>query len=304
MSEKTLRIVLGAVAALVVIYAVTALASRAPAGGSAGTGALAEALAGAWTDDVATVRVLAPGDTITLERAAGGWTVDGHPADSALVARFRDGLAEARVANLAAANPANHARLGVSADSARVLEFLRPDGGSTRLLVGGRGPSFQSAYVRLPERDEVFLVRGDLRGPAQRDADEWRDKTILSVDTAAVHRIAVSRDGERYTLARDTAGWTLDGAPASDDAVRDLLAELARLEAVGFAPDSVTLDGPARTVLALGEQGDTLASVSLAEGADSNLLVTVPGRDGVFELSSWRANRLAPERGAVVEEDT
>ncbi|HEX7051901.1 MAG TPA: DUF4340 domain-containing protein [Longimicrobiales bacterium] len=304
MSEKTLRIVLGAVAVLVVLYAVTALASRAPSDGSAETDALAETLAGAWTDDVATVRILAQDDTITLERADGGWTVNGHPADSALVARFRDGLGDARVAHLAAANPANHARLGVSADSARVLEFLRPDGDGTRLLIGDRGPSYQSAYVRLPDRDEVYLVRGDLRGPAQRDADDWRDKTILRVDTAAVRRIAVSRDGEHYTLARDSAGWKLDGEPASAGAVRDLLGELARLEAVGFAPDSVVPAEPTRSVIALGEQGDTLADVSLSESEDANLLVTVPGRDAVFELSSWRADRLAPERSAVVEEDT
>ncbi|HEX7089126.1 MAG TPA: DUF4340 domain-containing protein [Longimicrobiales bacterium] len=313
MSEKTLRIIIGAVVVLVAAYALAAMIGGSPSSASGDDArALVRALEDARKDDLEAIRIVGPepGDSTELVRGADGtWSANGKPADSAAVARLMDALEEARVGHLAAANPDNHARLGVAADSTWQLELRRAGADEPiRLLLGENGPSYPSVYARLPDADEVFVVSGTLGNAARRRAADWRDRVVVRADTAAVRRIVVTRDKATYTLARgDSARWTVDGAPADSGTVAELLRELARLEAQAFAPDSATLDKVTRSVLALGEAGDTLALVRAApteqswtwraaaagKGAASGL-----GGD-VFELAGWRVDRIAPEKGKV-----
>jgi hypothetical protein len=306
MSEKMLKIVLGVVGALAVVYIATAALGSgggAPADGSAAGRELAKILASIDEAGVEAVRFLTPEDTVELRREGSGWSAGGYPADSALVASFWAAVEDAAVGDLVATNPANHERLGVAGENPRAIEFVLSGGKSTRLLVGHGGPTYPSAYVRLPDRNEVHLLRANLRTALDRSLDGWRDRTIVRVDTAAVRRIEVERDGERYTLARDTAGWTLDGGAANAVAVQGILGELANLQAVGFAPDSARPAEPNRRVTVLGEAGDTLATVSIGEGDGVYLLATTPGKTTVFELAAWRVDRLVPTRAEVEPED-
>lgn len=314
MSEKTLRIVVGVAVLLVAAYALTAMVGGNTSAdrGDAGR-ALVRVLAGA-RDGLAAVRIVGPqpGDSVELVRGEdGSWTVNGKPADSAAVARLEDALEGARVGHLAARNPDNHARLGVAADSTWRLELRRAGRGEpVRLLLGNNGPSYPSVYARLPDSDEVFVVSGDLVSAVRRPAAEWRDRVVLRVDTVAVRRVVVTRDEETYTLERgDSARWVVDDALADSAAVEELLEGLARLEAQAFARDTVTLgDDVARTVLVLGEAGDTLALVRIAATEQTwTWRATAAGKaaaeglgEDVFELAGWRVDRIAPEKGKVV----
>jgi len=314
MSEKTLRIIVGAAVLLIVAYALTAMFSGSASAdrGDAGR-ALVRALAGA-RDGLAGVRIVGPepGDSVELVRGDDGvWTVNGKPVDPAAVTRLENALESARVGHLAASNPDNHARLGVAADSTWRLELRRAGREEpVRLLLGRNGPSYPSVYARLPDSDDVYVLSGDLVTAVRRPADEWRDRVVLETDTAAVRRVVVTRDEETYTLERgDSARWTVDGEPADSGAVADLLHELARLEAQAFAADTVALgDDIARSVLALGEAGDTLALVRIAAteqtwtwraGAAGKAAARALG-DDVFELPGWRVDRITPEKGKVV----
>jgi len=313
MSEKTLRIVVGVAVLLVAAYALTAMVGGSTSADRGDTGrALVRALAGA-REGLATVRIVGPqpGDSVELARGAdGSWTVNGKPADSAAVARLEEALEGARVGHLAATNPENHARLGVAADNTWRLELHRAGRGEpVRLFVGNNGPSYPSAYARLPDSDDVYVLLGNLVSAVRRPAAEWRDRVVLRVDTAAVRRVVVTRDGDTYELQRDSALWVVGNAPADSVVVGDLLAELARLEAQGFEGDTVALgDSVTRSVLVLGEAGDTLALVRIAPTEQSwTWRATAAGKaatrglgeEDVFELSSWRADRIAPEKGRV-----
>ena len=313
MSEKTLRIVVGIAVLLVAAYALTAMVGGSTSAdrGDAGR-ALVRALASA-REGLAGVRIVGPepGDSVELVRGEDGtWTVNGKPADSAAVARLEEALEGARVGHLAARNPDNHARLGVAADSTWRLELRRSGRGEpVRLFVGNNGPSYPSAYARLPDSDEVYVLSGNLVSAVRRPAAEWRDRIVLRVDTAAVRQVVVTRDEETYTLQRgDSARWVVDDAPADSATVAEMLAELARLEAQAFARDTVVLgDSITRSVLVLGQAGDTLALVRIAPTEQTwTWRATAAGKaaaralgDDVFELSSWRTDRIAPEKGKV-----
>ncbi|HEX6938108.1 MAG TPA: DUF4340 domain-containing protein [Longimicrobiales bacterium] len=306
MSEKSLKMLAGVVAGLLVLYLITALASGSPDASAADGGALAAALEKAGAGEPRSIRILSRQDTVELRRDGARWTVAGYPADSARVARFLEALRDARIGHLASSNAANHARLGVTDSAARVLEITGEDGESVRLLVGDAGPSYDGTFMRLPGRDEAYLVYGAIRTHVTRDVDDWRDRTIIAVDTAAIRTLELTREGATYALTRGDDGWTLDGAAADEDAVADVLRELVRLEATGFVADTTEEARDRKrfgALVALDADGDTLAALSLAERNASYLIATVPGDSTRFELPRWRADRILPTADALRADD-
>ncbi len=294
MSEKMLKAVFGTLAGLVIVYALVSFMTR-PGGSSPGGGGVASALEGLDDRSVQSVRIAGPSDTIVLERQATEWTVNGFRADSAAVARLWTALAETRVGSLAASNPDNHERLGVAGPEVWSVSFATGEDERREILIGKTGPAFRTAYVRLPGEEAVYSVEGDLRGALTRTLVDWRDKVIVRADTAAVRTIVVERDGSATTLVRGDSAWTLgEGGEAADGTTAEaVLRELADLRGTGFPPDGPFPEEGRRRVVALGADGDTLASVELAPIEGSFRVRTREGGT-VFELSSFRADRIAP----------
>lgn len=299
MTESTLKRLVGA---LVVVSGLWLL-SEAMSGGSgsiAASGEMAALFDDLDPETLEAVRMTRADTTVELRRSADGWTANGFPADSAAVARFLDELATAEVGDLAATNPANHARMGVSADSAARLELV--GAGDTRaLLVGDAGRRFGTSYVRLPDDDRVHLLEADLRTHVRRGLDQWRDRVMVRVDSSAVARIEVEKDGDAYTLARGDSAWTLDDDGAvRATAVQGILAELSRLVASGFVAEGDSIGALPRssTTRALGADGELLAEVTVGEGTGERW-ARAAGDEYVYRVSTFRADRVAPSREDV-----
>lgn len=303
MSEKALRMVLIVVAGLVLVYAASAMFARRPSDGGALMGdALEVALESVRGSELVAVRMSGPdGEAVELNQSANRWTVDGYAADSAAVNRLETALAEARIVQLAAVNPANHARLGVDSSEAFTLELEDAGGAVTTLLVGETGSSAGTVYVRLPGQDETFAVSTDLRTPVSRSAYDWRDRTIVRVDTTAVARIEITRDGATYALERDDASWRIDDSgAAAAAALNGILAELADLQAQGFAPEGAELGEPERTLTAHDAQGTTLAEIRVYGDETTTFRATATGAAATFEIAGWKADRLIPPRDELM----
>ncbi|HEX7121868.1 MAG TPA: DUF4340 domain-containing protein [Gemmatimonadaceae bacterium] len=302
MSESTLKRLLIAVAVLVVLYAGVRAAS-AIARPRTDAGALGDALERVRGDSLESVVTVAPwGERVELRRQSGRWTVDGFPADSLAVDRLMTAVREASVVDLVARRTDTHRRLGVAADSAWQLE-LRTRDDTVRLLVGGSGRVYSNTYVRLPDEDAVYEIRGDLRGSATRTRDAWRDHTIVRIDTSAVRRVVVERGRARHELTRTDSTWRVGSDTADTFRARDLLMELAHFTASGFAADSVEFTGrETRRVTALGEKGDTLGTIEFA-GDSTTWLARVPGGTTLFQVSPYRVDRIAPARADLVKKN-
>jgi len=299
MSEKNLKYLFSAVVLLFLIWgAVSLFSGRGNADET--PPALSEIFSGPLEGRVDTVRIQSPDDSgsIVIERSDGRWKVNGFRADSATLARFWEALSESTVGDLVAANPANHSRMGVSADSAWVLELSFPD--HTRsVLIGNAGPSFGTAYIRLPEAREVFLLRGNLRSQVTRGLEGWRNKTLARVDTARVQVVEVRRDGDQIRLTRADSLWLLeDETAAGSSAVRFLLGETARLDASGFFSSSDTLTAQAGALYLLNSTGDTLLDLRIGAG-EGDRWARVAGDSITYRLPSWRIGRLLPERASL-----
>lgn len=290
MSEKTLRMALYSLVAVTALYVAVTLLRGGGNGSVAADSALAAAFGEMAGESQTHFEITGPRDTVSLARDVDGWTVNGFEADSGAVSRFLRAVDEVEVASVAATNPANHGRLGVTADSAWSLGT----GEGPVVLLGKTGNRFRTAYARLPDEDLVSLIEGDLRAAAARPLLDWRDKMILRVDTANVAGITVVRDGATMVYERQDSIWTSGEDEADATTVRNILQELANMRASGFAPEDAELPAePERAVVAVDAEGNELASLGLSEG-DGNFRVTSADSPYTFEIPTFRANRVAP----------
>lgn len=289
MTEKTLRRSLYGLAGAAALYVVITLAGG-RGGGPSGSGQLAGALADIDPAAVAQAVLAGPEDTIRLTRADDGWQVNGFPADSVAVDRFLRALEETSVSSVASTNPANHPRLGVDADSAWTLSV---DDGPP-ILLGKAGARYRTAFARMPDEDLVSLLAGDLRSASARPLRDWRDKTILRLDTASAATIRVTRDGASTVYERGDSAWTAGGDAVEDATMRGILQELAHLRANSFAPaDREMPENPNRQVQVMDAEGAEIGALALAE-ADGDFHVSTPASPYVFVVPAFRANRLSP----------
>jgi hypothetical protein len=305
MSSRALRYLLVLLAALAVLYAILTLSGRADSSDPAGP--VAVALEDLRAADVTGIDILGPaGESVALARTDEGWTANGFGADSAAIQRMLTASGEAKAGDRVSTNPANHERLGVTSDSAWHVTFSLVTGTETGILLGKPGPSFNAAYIRLPEQDDVYLVTGDLRAAAARPLDEWRDKLIAAVDTTAVDAIHLERDSTRYSIIRTDSAWTMAGLdlPADPAAMGDLLGELSDLRATGFfdqgLAESADDGGPVLLrLVAVGAAADTLLELEAAE-REAAYQVRAVDATAVYQLPAWRVDRLIPAHDRLV----
>jgi len=300
-SEKTLKALVVILLGAVILWGGVTLVSRWTGGGPTAAPALADVFQAAKADSVTAVRITGPKDSVSLERKGTKWTVNDFATDSGMVSDFFSTLRNTKIGELVSTNPANQAAMGVSKDSAWTLSF-DVGGKAHTLLVGKTGPRYATAYVRLPGQDRVYLANGNLRSEVTRPVADWRNKRIVALDTASVHRIEVERDGKSYTLLRSDSTWTLAGGEAVDKtAVHDILDELSGLQAAGFVEkgDTLAKSPEGAHVLALSASGDTLGQVTLGSGKADRWART-PGDSVTYRLAGWRVDRLVPERKTVV----
>ncbi|MGB5304071.1 MAG: DUF4340 domain-containing protein [Gemmatimonadota bacterium] len=309
MKSRQIKAIFAALSLLLVAYvAVQLLSGKGPAAGS-------DSISASVRDGFSVVRVLTPdaADSVRLEEADGAWTVNGYPADSSLVRELAEGLDSARVGRLVARSATNHARLGVSDDSARRIEIGPVGDPSIMFLMGGGGTD--GRFVRFPPSDDVFTVSAASMRPLGRSAEEWRDRVVASVDTSTVTRIAVRRNDqpEPVLLARTggseaAPGWNLDGQAVDSVFVHALLQESAELVATGFPSDSVAFAVDFGSPVAVLEMFDTdgpgaapaLSLLFLTAPDAPDFLVRRADNALVYRISAAQAEWLLPTRAMLL----
>jgi len=293
-SERTLKQLVGALVVVAAIWLVTRLLSGG-GGGIEASGEIATLFEGMTPDAVQAVRMTGPDGTAELSRATGRWTVNGWDADGVQVSQLLNELRLMEVGDLVATNPANHQRMGVDDEGAVRVE-VDVDGDTRTVLIGDQGPRFGTAYGRLPGEDDVYVLEGDLRTHARKSVDAWRDKEIVAVDTAAVGRIEIERDGTSYAVVRGDSVWTLeDGGDVDAIQVRNVLVELSSVVASGFLTeaDSLFVAPPGASSRAYSSSGETLAEITIGSGEGERWARAV-GDSVTYRLSTFRVGRLAP----------
>jgi hypothetical protein len=216
--------------------------------------------------DIASIKIVQPNATLTLQRKENGWVIAerrGFPADVNKVRDFVIKLLELKVGQSEPIGEKDRARLNVDASGTQV-EFAGTDGKSLGKLTVGK-KYFKSGEVENPEKaradgrfvslpaqaSTVYIVSDPLTQASTKSAD-WIDHTSFQVEK--VKTLEVKKpEGEAWKLERagDNADWKLTpmkpGEKLNTGNANAATYSLSLLELADVAPDDAKdtgLDSP------------------------------------------------------------
>ncbi|MDE0554625.1 MAG: DUF4340 domain-containing protein [Candidatus Poribacteria bacterium] len=263
---------------------------------------------------VATIEIIADGETTTLSKQNDTWVVasmDNYPADSEGISELLSKVAEFKNTQLVSNNPEKQAEFEVDSTG---VEAKLMDANSTllaHLFVGKTTPGFLSSYVRAANANDVYVAQGYLQSVFNKGDRTWKDRTIFDFNKGIVTQLNISSPEETVELRLDADGtWQMLKPAASavkQDEVDSLLTTFSGLDTDDFAEatgalGAYGLDTPESTISA-GRNDGTTATLYIGKEADGKLYVKRADTDTVFKLFKSNVDRLIKKADTLKAED-
>jgi hypothetical protein len=237
-------------------------------------------------------------DTIRLARHPAYWSVNGHRASPLEVDGFFKQLADSAPPEVAGESKAVHERMGLDSAKGRLVRVYSGGKAVIDLVVGERGPDYQSSYVRRPGEDRVYLRWGPFAGFVDRAVDDWREHRMANIPKDSARRIDVTRHARRYSLVRKEGSWQFaDGRPADSVQAVKILSSLSPASATGFASaedaKKTNFRQPDLRVVVIGTHNDTLIHL-LGDSMPNGYWVRNDSGGPIFRNGVWIADEITP----------
>ncbi len=136
--------------------------------------------------------------------------------------------------------PANLADYGFNAPTARCT-FQNKTGNSFVLLIGDKGVTGSSTYLKLSDKNTVYLLPSYTVDNLKKTVNDYRDKNLVKTDMVLAKKIQIVRNGKIFALEKDKNNvWDIIQpiiGKADESKVRDLLTTVNNLHVDSFVED-------------------------------------------------------------------
>lgn len=220
-------------------------------------------------------------------------------ADQANVQALLDAALGLRSSHYVTNLKEKYKELGLSEDGAVMVKLSQKDGVVFSLVLGGNA-SGSGRYARLPDADDVYVVRGSFWQLTRNGVVDFREREVWPVKEGEIERFSVVKtDGFEIALAKKDAGvWVFDETQkglakdfrVDQNALASLVRTGAAIRAIGFVDDGKTLTSPALTLKAGSKTGSYVLEI-FAEGNDKFFARRV-GDGQIYEVSKNNYERL------------
>ena len=278
MKTSTLTIALGAQLLLVALVW----------GLQTGGGEEPEAFLGFDADAADSMSVGDGGQTVTVTRADGAWTVAGGlPADANKVDRVLDKLADADGGWPVATSESAMTRFEVTEDEHQRHIVVGAGDETLADVYLGTSPSYQRVHARHASGGPVYAI--DFSNyEAGAEVSDWLRKSLLQPDGALR---SVARVGEAgWTLTSTDDGWSAEDVTVDQDEAAEYTARFTGLNVIGIVDVELPGDPTARFVLTDDVGAHELSLFHLEE--EDDYVATSNRHAGQFEIAKYVAERL------------
>ena len=183
--------------------------------------------------------------------------------------------------------------------------------------LGKTASSFRHTFVKTAGDERVYHARGNFRDNFEVTKDHLRDKMVLSIDTAEIQQIKVTRDQQTLTLSKsqipvkiegdqsekkaEARGWfkewrgdDADGRQVEEAVIKQILDGVANLRCEKFINDRQKSDfsSPSLRLQLTGAREYSLSIFPKANEKDTEYPAVSSGSDYPFLLSQSQVDRL------------
>ena len=180
--------------------------------------------------------------------------------------------------------------------------------------LGKTASSFRHTFVKTAGDERVYHARGNFRNNFDISVDDLRDKVVLTMNTAEIQQIRISKDQQLLTLSKTPVPvavegsateaapassqqpvWqAADGRPVDEAVVKQVLGAVANLRCEKFINDRQKNDftSPLLTLQLKGAQEYSLSIFAKTAEKDTGYPAVSSGSDYPFLLSAGQAERI------------
>jgi hypothetical protein len=267
----------------------------------------------AFTDDeVKRLEIHGPDKEIVLNKTDAGWVLEKPlevKADAGEVQTFLSSLRSMKAQDFIEQPAQELKEFGLAPPQLTVSLALGGDNAQKTVLIGGEKNDNQGntqRYVKRGEKDTLFVVGAGVLRDLSKNANDFRDKTVIRFTQDQAAKITVKRQGgDEFTLTRGAdKKWTVDKTQEGTLKEATLgqfvtdLHELRGFEIVADNPGDLSaysLQDPVATITAYDDSGAKLAAVLIGqktEGENRKSFAFAEGGKTVFALRDYVFDRL------------
>lgn len=275
--------------------------------------------------------------TVTLAGRGEAWRImpQEYPADSVLVKDVLKAIENLALTELAAENP-NDIRYELDEKNRIEVRAFKGEEPLRRFSIGKTSSTYRHTFVRIEDDDRVFYARESFRSDFDREVKDFRDKVVLTFDSAEISAVLVEKDGESLKFNKTVASaapadtgdeeseeagdeaaapegpveaWKSEDGKSGDTTKIDaLLSAVSDLRCDEFLvddkPESMTED-PVYSVTLNGNKEYKLRIYPKQEGENAKYPALSSESAYVFLLSTYTAENIMKAPGdLLVESDT
>lgn len=189
-------------------------------------------------DRLIKIEILKDKKKTILEKKAGQWVIkteNNFPAKTEGLKDFFKKAKELTNPQIVSVNPKKHKIYEVDEKNGLKV-ILKEKGGKTQELIMGKiAPSGYEFYLRVDKGNNVYLADLDLKNFF--DNVDFKDLTILKLDTQKIKKITFKKGQEEFSLERKRekdkkeVKWFIDNKEADQNRVSDFLTNISTLTA-------------------------------------------------------------------------
>lgn len=179
--------------------------------------------------------------TVQLIREGSLWQVgkgseDRYKADDDKVKSLLNALRSVQVEDAISDRPERASDFEVTpASGTRVTLATKSGARLGEGIFGKQAPDFAHIYFKFPDKPDVFLARGMIRGDlGSVDLNAWRNREIWNIPDNQIQNIEIEGPGFKTSLARSSDTWSSHGEKLDSAKVWALVGSLAHLRADDF----------------------------------------------------------------------
>jgi hypothetical protein len=267
--------------------------------------------------DISKIEIEKADGKIILKKKADAWYIvpQEYPADPDRIKGINATL-EKVILTAMVSEAKNYKRYDLSPDKRIRIKAWTGDSLGREFDIGKAVPSSRHTFIRLPGDDRIYHARDDFRNKFDRTAEEFRDKSVLTFDKAAIQEISLTRDQQILVLKRtqvplekDGVGdkdqtqlkaemiWqSEDGRKGDETRLNRLLSTLSNLSCDSYIDDRQKEDftNPTFSISLKGDQDYSLKIFSKITEADDNYPAVSSENKYPFLLPEWKVKDVMP----------
>ncbi len=224
------------------------------------------------------------GKSIELKKENNDWKVisegKSYNGDATTIERLVEQLNGLKPIRLASQSKDSWDKFELTDSLATKVQFMGAEGELSSIYIGKfsysqpktnpmmqqnpymRPQGTMTSYVRYNDEKEVYAVEGFLGSSANRNADAFRNKTILKTNKTDINKIEFSYPSDSsFTIVKNESAWMSNGILLDSTSVANYLSGITSLKGRGFTDNNKTATHTAKISISNGDIVEVSAAI-------------------------------------------